>query len=184
LNASVVAITLIASGGVDDYTADDRATLVTKVASLADAQHAAVALRIEAASVQLAFFICTTGTAAAVAMVDRLNASLPNATVASAKLGVSDAFLLDIRILDDAFLCSLEPDGYHALQPSPPPFMPPAPPSPPPSPPPPSPPPSPPPPSPPPGWFELDRDDTGVGITSMDPGGGHGELIGTACAPY
>ena len=124
-----MAITLIASGGVDDYTADDRAALVTKVASLADAQHAAVALRIEAASVRLAFYICTTGTAAAVAMVDRLNASLPNATVASAKLGVSDALSLDIRILDDVSLCSLEPDGYHALQPSPPPFMPPTPPS-------------------------------------------------------
>ena len=100
-----MAISLIASGGVDDFTADDRAALVTEVASLADAQHAAVALRMEAASVRLAFYICTTGTEAAVAMVNRLDALLPNVTVASAKLGVSDAFFLYIRVVNDTSLC-------------------------------------------------------------------------------
>jgi hypothetical protein len=30
----------------------------------------------------------------------------------------------------------------------------------------------------------TNQDDIGVSITIMDPVGGHGELIGTACAPY
>ena len=121
----MVAITLIASGGVDDYTADNRSALVTEVASLADAQHAAITLRIEAASVRLTFYICTTGTAAALAMANRLDALLPNASSASAKLGVSDALFLYIRTLHDTSLCSLEPDGPSPLPPPPSPSPPP-----------------------------------------------------------
>ena len=143
----VVALTLVASGSVDDVTATDRAALVATISSLAKAPPAAVALRLEAASVRLTFYICTGGSAAAAVTEAELNALLPNASEASTKLGVRAEAAPLMETLDGASLCSLEADGYHALQPPPPP---PSAPSSPPSPPFPPQPPSPPPKSPPP----------------------------------
>eukprot|EP00964_Phaeocystis_antarctica_P129862 scaffold93718_cov54-Phaeocystis_antarctica.AAC.1 len=134
---AIMAVTLIlvASGDVGHFTTADRAGLVQAIASHADVPPAAIALTVEVA--QLTFRICVRGRAEAAASEARLKKLLPDASEASAKLGVSAEDEPDISTVDGDSHCLL---GAIALQLSPP--LPP-PPSPPPS-------PSPPPPSPPP----------------------------------
>ena len=112
----VVTLTLVAAGDVDDVAPADRAALVATIVSLADVPPAAVASRLEAASVRYTFHICVIGTAAAEATRGQLNALLPSASEASAQLGVSAETVPLISILDGAPHCSLKADGYHALQ--------------------------------------------------------------------
>eukprot|EP00964_Phaeocystis_antarctica_P088227 scaffold56147_cov60-Phaeocystis_antarctica.AAC.1 len=87
LPVMAVTLILVTSRGVGEFTAADRAGLVQAIASLADVLPAAVALILEAASVQLTFHICISGSAAAAATDARLRQLLPNAVEASAKLG-------------------------------------------------------------------------------------------------
>ena len=111
-----VILTLVAAGDVDDVTLADRAALVATIVALADVPPAAVASRLEAASVRYTFHICVLGTAAAEATRGQLNALLPSASEASAQLGVSAEAVPLISIIDGAPHCSLKADGYHALQ--------------------------------------------------------------------
>eukprot|EP00964_Phaeocystis_antarctica_P162679 scaffold137391_cov127-Phaeocystis_antarctica.AAC.1 len=85
-----VTLILVASGDVGDvgnFTAADRAGLVQAIASLANVPPAAVALTLDAASAQLTFRICVSGSAEAVAAETRLKEHFPNASEASSKLG-------------------------------------------------------------------------------------------------
>ena len=118
LPVMAVTLILVTSGGVGEFTAADRAGLVQAIASLADVPPAAVALILEAASVQLTFHICISGSAAAAATDARLRQLLPNAFEASAKLGVSAEAVPDISTVDGDSHCLL---GGIALQPLPPP---------------------------------------------------------------
>jgi len=111
-----VTLQLVAAGDVDDVTPADRAALVASVVSLADVPPAAVASRLEAASVRYTFHICVIGTAAAEATRARLDALFPSASKASTELGVSAESVPVISIIDGAPHCSLKADGYHALQ--------------------------------------------------------------------
>ena len=118
LSVMAVTLKLVTSGDVGEFTAADRAGLVQAIASLAGVPPAAVALTLEAASFELTFHICISGSAAAAAIDARVNKLLPNALEASAKLGVSAETAPDISTVDGDSHCLL---GRIALQPPPPP---------------------------------------------------------------
>ena len=121
-----VTLMLMASYDVGGFTGADRAGLVLAIASLADVPPAAVALTLEAA--QLTFRICVSGSEEAAAAETRLEELLPNASEASAKLGVGAEVAPDISTVVGDSHCLL---GGIALQPPPPPPSPHSPPSPP-----------------------------------------------------
>ena len=109
-----VALMLVTSADVGEFSLADRAGLAQAIASLAAAPPAAVSLTLEAASLELTFHICISGSAVATATEARLNTLLPNASEASAKLGLTVETAPNIGIKNGDSRCLL---GGIALQP-------------------------------------------------------------------
>ena len=109
-----VTLMLVTSADVGEFSLADRAGLAQAIASLAAAPPAAVGLTLEAASLELTFHICISGSVAATATEARLNTLLPNASEASAKLGLTAETAPNIGIINGDSRCLL---GGIALQP-------------------------------------------------------------------
>jgi hypothetical protein len=97
-----VNLMLVTSADVGEFSLAERAGLAQAIASLAAVPPAAVSLTLEAASLELTFHICISGSAVATATEARLNTLLPNASEASAKLGLTVETAPNIGINGDS----------------------------------------------------------------------------------